>query len=135
MKDRSKEAQDHRRQENDQGKGGYDPYREDPGAGKEDDERVNEGEEQDARQREGVSMLGLEQLEDSSTSPLVHTGIAGQTSRGSYGFNSSTGQGEYMDRSRDGLGDVGADPVAQPGDRISPEDLPDEGTGEERAGT
>jgi hypothetical protein len=101
----------------------YDPYERDPGAGKVDDERVDEASEQDARRREGVKMMGSERLDESSTSPVVHTGTTGQTARGSYGFNDATGQGAYMDRTRDGASDVGVDPVEQPSDRNDDNDL------------
>jgi hypothetical protein len=98
---------------------GYDPYKKDPGAGRPEDERVDEAEEQEARRREGVSMGAMERLDDSTTAPVVDTGHAGQMARGSYGFNSSTGQGQYMDRTRDGSADVSADPVEQPADRMA----------------
>jgi hypothetical protein len=99
----------------------YDPYKEDPGAGKKDDERVEESREREARQREGVGMSSSERLDDSTTSPVIDTGQTGQTTRGSYGFDSSTGQGRYMDRISDGIADVSAEPVEQPADRLADE--------------
>jgi hypothetical protein len=86
----------------------YDPFKKDPGAGKANDERVNEADEQVARQQEGIQMGTSDRLDDSSTSPLIHTGHAGQTTQGQYGFNDSTGQGAYMDRVRDGSVDAGS---------------------------
>lgn len=100
----------------------YDPYEQDPGAGSDDDARVNEADERKARQREGIHLSSAERLDDSATAPLIHTGIAGQTSRGSYGFDAATGQGAYMDRTRDGSADVAADPIDQPADRFGAAD-------------
>ena len=71
----------------------YDPYERDPGAGRRDDDRVSEADEQEARQREGVHLGSTGRLDDSTTSPVIDRGQPGQTTRGSYGFNSSTGQG------------------------------------------
>lgn len=102
----------------------YDPYKRDPGAGKENDERVSEADEREAREREAVRMEPKQRLDDSATSPVIDTGHAGQMAKGSYGFNSSTGQGEYMDRTRDGVSDAGVDPLAV-NDPVKPTDLGD----------
>ncbi len=111
-------------------RGGYDPYKRDPGAGMPGDERVEKAEEMEARQREKANMLHTDRLDDSTTSPIIDTGITGQTTRGSYGFNDSTGQGQYMDRTRDGSADVGVDPVDQASDHFgSNEAAEDDATG------
>ncbi len=102
-------------QKNDNRRGEKDPYKKDPGAGRSNDERVNEADEQMARQKEGVRMGATDRLDDSTTSPLIHTGHPGQTTQGQYGFDSSTGQGAYMDRVRDGSVDAGAtEPLEHP---------------------
>ena len=93
----------------------YDPYKKDPGAGKANDQRVNEADEQMARQQEGVRMGATDRLDDSSTSPLIHRGHPGQTTQGQYAFDDSTGQGAYMDRVRDGSVDAGStEPLDNP---------------------
>ena len=99
-------------------KNNYDPYVSDPGAGLPGDDRVRQADEMEARQRADVGPISTDRLDDSTTSPIVHTGIPGQTTRGSYGFNDSTGQGEYMDRTRDGAVDVGADAIEQASDHF-----------------
>ena len=83
----------------------HDPYERDPGAGKPEDERINEAAEQEAREEEGVSSLGDGSM-PTGTQP-------GQMSRGSFGTDRSTGAGAYMDRS---VGEHSNAPVAQPGE-------------------
>ena len=99
----------------------YDPYKEDPGAGNKDDVRVEESRERDARQREGIGMNSMDRLDKSATSPVIDTGLTGQTTRGSYGSDSSTGQGTYVDRTADGSADISTDPVERTADRLADE--------------
>ncbi len=58
--------------------GKSDPFERDPGAGKLDDERVEQAEEQEALQRESIHLSSSARLDDSTTSPIIHTGIPGK---------------------------------------------------------
>lgn len=103
------------------------PYQKDPGAGTEDDERVDEGEEAEVRKEEGVSMKSADTTSRDSRhtnelaeedvvigdEDILPTGIqTGQTARGSYSTDTSTGAGRYADHR---AGTFGVDDVAQPG--------------------
>jgi hypothetical protein len=104
-----------------------DPYQKDPGAGSEEDERVDEGKEADVRKEEGVGMKAAratsrdvrrthELAEEDvviGDEDILPSGIqTGQTARGSYSTDTSTGAGRYGDHR---AGVFGVDDVAQPG--------------------
>ena len=104
-----------------------DPYKDDPGAGSEDDERREGESEAEARIEEDVDlkvedMLAHDihrsnELADEDVviddDDVMPTGIqTGQTGRGSYSTDTSTGAGHYADHRS---GTFGVDPVAQPG--------------------
>ena|GEM_PF-2390726 len=104
-----------------------DPYKNDPGAGKEEEERVDEGEETDVRKEEGVGMKpkDIRSRDVRRTNELAEEDVVlgdedimpigiqtGQTTRGSYSTDTSTGAGRYADHR---AGTFGMDDVAQPG--------------------
>jgi hypothetical protein len=104
------------------------PYEQDPGSGGREDERVNEGKETVVREEEGVGMkpkdvpardtrrtseLSEEDVVIGGEEDILPSGIqTGQTSRGSYSTDTSTGGGRYADHR---AGAFGVDDVAQPG--------------------
>ena len=103
------------------------PYGKDPGAGEDDDERVDEGEEAEVRKEEGVGMKATDmpsrdvrrnrELAEEDVvigeEDILPTGIqTGQTGRGSYSTDTSTGAGRYADHR---AGAFGVNDVAQPG--------------------
>lgn len=93
-----------------------------------DDQRTSEKSEKEARQEEGVAMKAKEDIRrnnDRQAPPLsensvlikdeniLPTGIqTGQTTRGAYSTDTSTGAGRYADHR---AGTFGVDDVAQPG--------------------
>ena len=103
-----------------------DPYQIDPGAGKAEDERANEGQEAEVRKEEGVNLQGSPGSRDVRRTnelaeedvvigdeDILPTGIqTGQTARGSYSTDTSTGAGRYADHRS---GTFGVEDVAQPG--------------------
>ncbi len=116
--------------------GVQDPYSRDPGSGSED-AGVDQGEETEIRKEEGLDMKAkqtflmddhrsTEMAEENvviNDEDILPTGIqTGQTGRGSYSTDTSTGAGRYADHRS---GTFGVSPVAQPGndEQVEPDPI------------